>query len=358
MKQDKLIVVIVGFGGMGHYHSTLIEKDQNLKVKGIFDTKQDRLDYGTSLGYEAYPDYSAVLNDPEVDIVLIATPNDVHKELAIAALKAGKHVICEKPVTLSSQDFIEIDAVAKENAKVFMTHQNRRWDEDFLIVKEMVDQQTIGDIFQLESRVHGANGIPGDWRHELAHGGGMLLDWGVHLLDQMLYMVDSKVTSVSAQLSFILGNEVDDGFISTLQFENGVTAIVEVGTTNYIPLPRWYVKGTKGTALIEDWSLKGKIVKRNEAVEKVEPKPIQAGVGLTKTMAPPSEEATIIAELPEAQKNPQSFYENFAAVVAGTAEPIVKNSEVLRNLRLIEAIFEAAHTNQVVTGFDQYSKTK
>lgn len=352
MSQKKYSVVIVGFGGMGHYHSTLIKKNDSLEVTGVYDVKQERLDYGKELGYQTYSDLAAVLADSAVDVVLIATPNDVHKEIAIAALEAGKHVICEKPVTLSSEDFIEIEEVAKKTKQVFMTHQNRRWDEDFLIVKEMYDQQLIGDIFQIESRVHGANGIPGDWRHEAAHGGGMLLDWGVHLLDQMLYMVDSKISSVSAQLSFILGDEVDDGFVSTLQFENGVTAIVEVGTTNYISLPRWYVKGTEGTALIEDWSMNGKIVKRNHEAEKVEPKPIQAGVGLTKTMAPPSEEATVVESLPKPQQNAQSFYDNFASVIEGEAEAIVKNAEVLRNLRLIEAVFEAARTNTTITDFD------
>ncbi|MGX7420025.1 Gfo/Idh/MocA family protein [Carnobacterium gallinarum] len=352
MSQKKYSVVIVGFGGMGHYHSTLIKKNDVLEVTGVYDVKQERLDYGIELGYQAYPNLAEVLADKKVDVVLIATPNDVHSEIAIAALEAGKHVICEKPVTLSSQEFIEIDAVAKKVNKVFMTHQNRRWDEDFLIVKEMYDQQSIGDIFQIESRVHGANGIPGDWRHEAAHGGGMLLDWGVHLLDQMLYMVDSKIISVRAELSFILGDEVDDGFISTLTFENGVTAIVEVGTTNYISLPRWYVKGTEGTALIEDWSMKGKMVKRNWDAEKVEPKPIQAGVGLTKTMAPPSEEATNTLDLPQPQQNSQSFYDNFASVIEEKAEPIVKNTEVLRNLRLIEAVFEAARTNQIITKFE------
>ena len=78
-----------------------------------------------------------------------------------------------------------------------MVHQNRRWDEDFLTIKQMYNEKTIGDLFRIESRVHGANGIPGDWRHLEAHGGGSL-DWGVHLLDQVLFMVDSRITSLSA----------------------------------------------------------------------------------------------------------------------------------------------------------------
>jgi scyllo-inositol 2-dehydrogenase (NADP+) len=255
---------------------------------------------------------------------------------------------------LSSAEFTEMQAAADAAARVLMVHQNRRWDEDFRVIKGMYEQETIGSLFQIESRVHGANGIPGDWRHVKEQGGGMLLDWGVHLLDQLLFMIDSKVTSVSSSLSFILGNDVDDGFEAVLQFENGIKAIVEVGTTNFITLPRWYVKGTQGTGIIEDWSLTGRIVTRNNESVTREPTPIRAGVGLTKTMAPPSEGSTITEALPAAAELSSSFYDNLAAVIEGTAEPIVKNAEVLRVLRLIEAIFEAAESNQTVKNFDIY----
>ncbi|WP_410511482.1 Gfo/Idh/MocA family oxidoreductase [Paenibacillus sp. BR2-3] len=347
-------VVIIGYGGMGSYHGKLIKENAGLEVVGTYDVLQARQEASIEDGYFAYDSYEDVLNDSKVEVILIATPNEIHKDLSIQAMKAGKHIICEKPVTLSCEDFEEMFAVANENNCVLMVHQNRRWDEDFLVIKEMYDQKTIGDLFQIESRVHGANGIPGDWRHLKENGGGMLLDWGVHLLDQLLFMIDSKVTSVTSRLSFILGNEVDDGFEACLHFENGVTAVVEVGTTNFITLPRWYVKGLEGSAIIEDWSLKGRIVKRNNEAEKIEPKPIQAGVGLTKTMAPPSEGATITEALPAAYVQPSSFFDNFTAVIEGTAEPIVNNAEVLRVLKLIDAVFEAGRTNAVVKDFDLY----
>lgn len=348
-------VVIVGFGGMGSYHAGLIKETTTLKVAGTYDVLEARRTDSTKAGYRAYESYEEVLADPAVEIILIATPNDVHKEIAIRALQAGKHVICEKPVALSTVEFQEILTAADEAKRVFMVHQNRRWDEDFLTIKKMYDEEIIGSVFQIESRVHGANGIPGDWRHIKAQGGGMLLDWGVHLLDQLLFMIDSRITSVSSSLSFILGNDVDDGFEAVLQFENGIKAIVEVGTTNFIPLPRWYVKGSEGTGIIEDWSLTGRLVTRNKEGETIAPKPIRAGVGLTKTMAPPSEGATITEALPQPSDLSSSFYDNFTAVIEGRAEPIVKNSEVMRVQHLIEAIFESAERNEVVKDFDIYS---
>ncbi|OKP86152.1 dehydrogenase [Paenibacillus sp. P3E] len=354
MSSQKHTIVIVGYGGMGSYHTQLIEENGRLEVAGTFDLLEERRSASVKAGFTAYASYEEVLADPKVGTILIATPNDVHKEIAIAAFRAGKHVICEKPVALSSDEFNEMLEAAEAAGRIMMVHQNRRWDEDFRIIKEMYEHNTIGPLFQLESRVHGANGIPGDWRHVKAQGGGMLLDWGVHLLDQLLFMIDSKVTSVSSSLSFILGNEVDDGFEALLQFENGVKAVVEVGTTNFITLPRWYVKGTEGTGIIEDWSLTGRIVTRNQESERREPTPIRAGVGLTKTMAPPSEGATITDVLPTAVKLSSSFYTNFADVIEGTAEPIVKNAEVMRVLKLIEAIFAAAETNQTIKDFDEY----
>jgi scyllo-inositol 2-dehydrogenase (NADP+) len=339
---------------MGSYHSKLISGNSRLEVTGTFDLLEDRRKASVEAGYTSYASFDQVLADPTVEIVLIATPNDVHKDIAIRALRAGKHVICEKPVAMNSQEFEEIIAVSKETGRTIMVNQNRRWDEDFLVIKEMHAKGTIGELFQIESRVHGANGIPGDWRHLEAHGGGMLLDWGVHLLDQLLFLIDSKISSVSSRLSFILGDEVDDGFEAYLQFENGVTATIEVGTTNFIQLPRWYVKGIEGTAIIEDWSLTGRVVTRNHESVKVEPKPIQAGVGLTKTMAPPSEGATITEALPAPYTMSSGFYDNFADVIEGAAAPIVKNTEALRVLKLIEAIFESSRTKQAVTGFDRY----
>ncbi|MEK5477791.1 Gfo/Idh/MocA family oxidoreductase [Paenibacillus sp. FSL R5-0407] len=341
-------VAIIGYGGMGSYHVKLMESEPQVAVIGVYDIVEYRMDLAKASGHKTYPSLEAVLADESVDVVLIATPNDVHKEIAIKALQAGKHVICEKPVTITSSDFMDIVEVAKQENRLFSVHQNRRWDEDFRIAKEIIDKKTLGELFHLESRVQGANGIPGDWRQLKDYGGGMLLDWGVHLLDQLLLITDSQIESVAATLSYILGTEVDDGFTSYITFKDGLTALIEVGTTNYVKLPRWYIKGTEGTAVIRDWDLSGEIITRNPDVAHVEPKPIQAGQGLTKTMAPPSEESTLNLPIEKPAPAVQSFYANYVSAIEGTAEPVVKNEEVHRVLVLIETIFEAAATKSVI----------
>ena len=80
-------------------------------------------------------------------------------------MNAGKHVVCEKPAALDSRQFAEMLACAEKNGVLFTVHQNRRWDEDFLAVKEIYDKNTLGAVFNIESRVHGSRGIPGDYRN-------------------------------------------------------------------------------------------------------------------------------------------------------------------------------------------------
>ncbi|OTN87771.1 hypothetical protein A5819_000219 [Enterococcus sp. 7E2_DIV0204] len=335
---------VIGYGGMGsyHVHNIMPNENERIHVVGTYDISGERQEISSQHNHKIYASLEEVLADKMIEAVLIATPNDSHSDLAIQALKAGKHVVCEKPVAMNVAELDEILKVAKETGQTFMVHQNRRWDPDFLITRELYKNQQIGELFQIETRVQGANGIPGDWRHELKHGGGMLLDWGVHLLDQLLFLVDSRIEKVSADLSYILGDEVDDGFIAYIIFENGLRTIIEVGTTNYTKLPRWYLKGTQGTAVINDWNLSGEMVVESGKQNIQAPTPIQAGVGLTKTMAPPSEEATETLPLPTAFAEYDTFYKNFYKVVREQAEPVVKNDEVRQVMVLIEEIMKAA----------------
>lgn len=340
---------ICGYGGMGRHHGTyLIPKSKQFKVMGVYDVDTSRQTQAIEDGFKNYETYEAMLKDENIDVILIATPNEIHKDLSIDAMRHKKHVICEKPVTLTSLELEEIMAVEKETGQTFMVHQNRRWDEDYLVVRNLFEHKQIGDVFHIESRVHGANGIPGDWRCEKKHGGGMLYDWGVHLLDQILRMVESPLKSVSNINSYVLGHDVDDGFTSLLQFESGVMCLVEVSTTNFIPLPRWYVKGTEGTAVINDWNLSGEMIKYNVDAKYVAPTPIKAGAGFTKTMAPLNHGSIIKMELPSPKEMPVSFYDNFLESLEDKSKIIVKNEEVLEVMQLIEAMFEAHHTNSII----------
>jgi scyllo-inositol 2-dehydrogenase (NADP+) len=348
MKQQDIMLGIVGFGGMGNWHREIIETIDGISVAGIYDIKDSRVDYAKECGVKAYESLEELLADENIDIVLVATPNDLHNPIAIKAMQAGKHVVSEKPVTLNSKDLQEMIDVSIATGKLFTVHQNRRWDEDFLTMQKIYQDQLLGDVFRIESRVHGSRGIPGDWRQEKEHGGGMVLDWGVHLLDQILLMMgDTKLKKVYASITNITNQLVDDGFTATLYFETGLEVLVEVGTSNFITLPRWYMLGQDGTAVINDWSLNGKIVCATGKNE-TDVVPVRTAAGLTKTMAPRRDDTISEHELPIVKSDIRDFYRNVIEVIKGNEEPKVKLPEVKRVMRLMETIFESSEKNQVL----------
>ena len=260
--KSKKNVAIVGFGGMGRWHSQQNRKNEVCNLIGVYDIRRECMEYAEGKGIPTYSSFEEVLSDKRIDIIVIATENDVHKPLAIAAMDRDHNVVTEKPVTVSSADLAEMIEASKRNGVLFTTHQNRRWDGDFLSVKKVIEDGLIGQVFNIESRVQGSRGIPGDWRGKKEHGGGMMLDWGVHLLDQIVNVLlpDRKIGSVYATMDHVTNAEVDDGFHMIMTLEGGVRVCVEVGTSNFIDLPRWYVQGENGT-ISTPWDLsQGRIV--------------------------------------------------------------------------------------------------
>ena len=174
MRENKVIYGLIGYGGMGRWHTEILSNVPEIEIGGIYDIKEEKRIEAKEKGFSVYGSEEEMLSDPDIDVVLIATPNDCHKPIAIRAMHAGKNVISEKPVTLSSSDLQEMENVAKETGKFLTVHQNRRWDDDFLIIRKLVEEQKLGHVFRIESRVHGSRGIPGDWRKEKIHGGGKI----------------------------------------------------------------------------------------------------------------------------------------------------------------------------------------
>ena len=341
-------IAIIGLGGMGTWHLNELQTMDEPEVAGIWDIKEERRAYARSRNVHVYGSLEDVLADKTVDMVLIATPNDMHKPIAIAAMEAGKHAISEKPITLSSADLQEMIDASQRTGKFLCVHQNRRWDEDYLTVKKILEEGRLGQVFRIESRVQGAHGIPGDWRQEPEHGGGMILDWGVHLLDQaLLFYPDAKLSTVYATVTNVTNTKVDDGFTADLGFDNGVHMLIEVGTSNFITLPRWVVLGTDGTAFIEDWELHGKIVCAHGLDDK-DVVPVVTAAGLTKTMAPRRDDTIRTFPLPQVKSDVRDFYRNVVAHLDGKEDRLIKLPQVMRVMRLMEAIRISAETQKVV----------
>jgi predicted dehydrogenase len=352
-------MAIIGLGGMGNWHRELVNegawfegkfsggKIERLNVTSSFDIAESRQQFAREHGLHAYGSLEELLGDPKIDIVVVATPNDFHAALVIKALDAGKHTVCEKPAALNSKELRKMIDASKKAGRVFAVHQNRRWDGDYLIVKKLCDEKILGEVFRIESRVHGSRGLSDGWRADPKQGGGIVLDWGVHILDQALQMIPGKLKKVYASLTHITNDLADDGFYVDLYFENGLVFHAEAGTSNFVSLPRWYVLGRDGSALIEDFSARGKVVRvtdynKNDAI------PVRTAAGLTKTMAPRTPETVREEALPVVNPDIRDFYKNFLATIEGTEKLAVSLDSVMRTMRLIEAVFLSAKKGEPI----------
>lgn len=332
---------IIGYGGMGAYHHTSIPKCDGIAFTAVYDINPEKVKKGEAAGLKPYYQLEDFLSDSSLDIVLIATPNNFHKDLTIKALKAGKNVICEKPVALNPAELLEMTAAARECRKMFTVHQNRRWDEDYLSVKKTLADGMIGKPFYIESRVQSANGIPGDWRCSPAAGGGMMYDWGVHLIDQMLQLVESPVVEIYCQLLKIK-YEVDDNFKLLMKFENGLSALVEVDTYCFKPLPRWHVSGDSGTLVLGGWGERGRVTRAKTRRINFEPQIVYTAAGPTRTMAPRPVETTEELEAPQNNAPANVYYRNIYNHLTNGEELLVKPESCLRVLKVIEAAFRSS----------------
>lgn len=335
-------MAIIGYGGMGRWHLKQIrDRIEHLTVKGVYDLRKEAQDKALEDGLVVYDTAEALLNDQEIELVLVATPNNFHKDYAIAVMKAGKNVICEKPVAMNAEELKEMIACSKETGKLFSIHQNRRWDKDYLIVKKVVSSHMLGEPYFIESRVLGSRRAMYGWRGHKMNGGGMVLDWGVHLIDQLLDLIPAKVVSVDAHLFNLYSDEVDDNIKIFLRFENGISTECEMATNCLITQPRWHISCMEGTMEIDDWGKSGKIVQLKEEQQMTWDNDIvYSDAGPTRTMAKRPAFTTVESKLPTVEGDWSSYYKNILAVLDQKEELIVKPEQALRVMQIIDLVFE------------------
>ncbi|MEG0014622.1 MAG: Gfo/Idh/MocA family oxidoreductase [Cellulosilyticaceae bacterium] len=343
-------LAIIGYGGMGEWHhKNISERVVGIEVVGAYDIRQDMGEKAEDNGIKRYGSLEELLCDETVDIVTIATPNNFHKDLACRCMRANKNVVCEKPVAMNAKELEEIITVRRETGKLFSVHQNRRWDKDYVIIKKILENNIIGEPYYIETRVQGSRRAMHGWRGHQVNGGGMVLDWGVHLIDQILTMVSSPVKEISAHLFSIFCEEVDDNFKMSIRFENNLSVLIEVATNCFINQPRWHMCCKEGTAVIENWNCEGKIVKLQTDEQMAwDDEIVYTEAGPTRTMAPRPKQTTEEIALPEVESNWTDYYQNIVGVLDGKEELIVKPEQALRGMQVVDAVFESAKTGQTV----------
>ena len=265
----KIKLGVIGFGGMGKWHAANAPR-AGVEVTAGCDILPERVKEAAGLGLTAYDSAEQLLADDNVNTVILTVPNHLHGEMCKRAAAAGKHVITEKPAAMTVAELDEMEAACKKAGVFFTSHQNRRWDRDMLIAKKACEDGLLGKVFTIESRLHSGNGYMHEWHLYKQYGGGMIYDWGVHLIDQILFMLPGqKVRSIYADIKSVLHEEVDDYFKILLRMDSGVTAHIELSTYILDYQPRWLVGGDKGPLVIKDFGCGGAIYKTGQMLEKL-----------------------------------------------------------------------------------------
>ena len=344
---NKIRLGIVGFGFMGHCDADMMATFDEIALVAVADTNPDQLTDAPN-GVETYGSMDEMLEKADINVVMISTPNPSHLEMVEKAAAAGKHIICEKPAAMSVEQFDRMVEVTEKAGVIFTVHQQRRWDKDFRIMKEVYDKRMVGDMYVIKSQLYGVNGNMHDWHVFPEMGGGMLYDWGVHLIDQILWMVDSGIDSLYADLRNVINEKVDDYFNILMKFKNGVTAEIELGTYYLTPKRAWFIGGTKGSAMIDGFAGEGKIVRTAHLLENVPGKITMTAAGPTRSFGPPEPGLLQEEPLPEVNVDHRNYFEHFLKAFNGEEEIIVLPEQVRRVLSVMEAVRMSARTGEAV----------
>lgn len=344
---EKIKLGIVGFGFMGHYDAKMMATFDDIDLVAVADTNPEQMKDAPE-GVETYGSLDEMLEKADINVVMVSTPNPSHPEMVKKAAAAKKHVICEKPAAMSVAEFDEMTAACKGNGVIFTVHQQRRWDKDYRIMKEVYDRKIVGDMYVIKSELYGFNGNMHDWHVYPEMGGGMLYDWGVHLIDQMLDMVKSEIVSIYADVRNVINEKVDDYFNILLKFKNGITAEIELGTYYLTPKRGWFIGGNKGSAMIDGFGGEGKIVRTAHLLENVPGKITMTAAGPTRSFGPAPEGLLLEEPLPEVQTNQRDYFVHFLKAFNKEEEIIVKPEQVRRGLCVMDAVRESARTGKAI----------
>lgn len=339
MSKPRAVVIGYGFAGKC-FHSYLISITPGLELHGVASRSEEtRQRIAAERHCRAYVSFEEVLKDKAVDLVVLATPNSTHADLAIRAMKAGKHVVTDKVMCLTLKDCDRMVAASRKTGRILSVFQNRRWDGDFLTLKKAMSDGRLGDVRWIEMAWQGF-GAWGGWRGQAAMGGGKLYDLGAHLIDQLVLLFPQRITSVYCRMHHdIQETDTESQAMVTIGFEGGRTAICDTSSLAVICKPRFHAFGTKGTFIKYGFDPQEKAMIDGHIDHAKEDPQHFARIH-------DGETESVVPTLPGRWR---SYYENIADVLTKGAEPAVKLSEVRRAIAVFDAAFRSARTGRVVS---------
>ncbi len=249
-------VALLGYGAIGAEHAAAIAATPGLTLVGVADLDPARVAAAQSAwpGIRAYAGAEDLLADSDVDAVVVSTPPASHARWAATALAAGKHVIVEKPMALTTQECDDLLAAGRDAGLTVSVYQNRRFDPDYRLIRKIVGSGDIGEVFHLEAFVGGYGHPCNYWHSDAAISGGALFDWGSNIIDQVLDLMPGDIEMVSAINHKRMWHDVTnaDHARMTLHFTDGREATFIYSDLAAALKPRWFILGTEG-AITGEW---------------------------------------------------------------------------------------------------------
>lgn len=244
-----LPVGLVGFGYAGRtFHAPLLLATAGLRIAAVASRQADAVHEALGPAVDVVEAPEDLLARPDIRLIVIATPNDSHHPLALAALRAGKAVVIDKPMALDAAQSAELVAEAQAQGQLLSVFHNRRWDGDFLAVRALLAGGELGRVTQV--RMHFDRYRPlvrARWREADNSAGGLWIDLGPHLIDQALQLFGEPQAiqaDIAAQRDDAAG---DDWFTATLRYHSGLRVTLSASTLAALTGPRFLLQGTSGS---------------------------------------------------------------------------------------------------------------
>lgn len=341
---SRVSVGLIGYGLAGAvFHAPLIRSVPRLHLAAVATRRAAQV-AADHPGVAVHPGPESLIVDPAIDLVVIGSPNETHAPLARAALEAGKHVVVDKPFTVTSAEADALIALAAQRGLLLSVFQNRRWDADFRTVRHCVEQGQLGEVYSYEAHFDRFRPvIKQGWREQEVPGAGILYDLGAHLLDQALVLFGAPHAIAADVLTQRPGARAVDYFHVTLHYGKR-RAIVRSSTLVREPGPRFAVHGDRGSFL--KYGIDGQ-----EDALKAGGRPGTPAWGVEDprwfgTLVTADGERRVIESLPGAY---EAYYEGVAAAILDRAPPPVRAEEARDVIRVIEAAMKSAAERRIVT---------
>lgn len=249
MASDPIAVGVVGLGRSGwSNHARTLAQHPGYRLVAVADgVAERRAEAEQTLGCRAHADVAGLVAEPGLELVVVCTPSFTHAEVACTALRAGRHVLVEKPMAGSVPEADRMAAAAREAGRVLTVFQNRRLDADFLKVQEILASGVLGPIHLVRMGRHGYQ-RRSDWQTLRSMGGGQLGNWGAHILDQALLLLGGEYTEIFADLQHtVSAGDAEDHVKVVLRGRGGMVVDVEITSAYAYPAPDWQIMGRYGS---------------------------------------------------------------------------------------------------------------